>query len=241
LSARHARSGRSTADQRPARMCLRCPYRSSCASRTRPRSSEHRQSVSARRLVKAKTAEVTGLEPAPSHHNRTGSGAPTFPTYFPIVPGAPTIQSAAPHHRPQQRGPSSGPQHTPRIAPEHWPEVAERAKAASLRDLAVAYDVSHETIRKIVWTVKERQRIPAPGTSYDNSRVLHAVPVCPTSPSHQPSSASASPPRSRAQASRNVPSSSPPSAVYRGARRQSLTAIDRASAARRSRPADGRA
>jgi predicted DNA binding protein len=31
-----------------------------------------------------------------------------------------------------------------------WPEIAERARYASLRDLAIEYGVSHETIRAVV-------------------------------------------------------------------------------------------
>ena len=41
-------------------------------------------------------------------------------------------------------------QHQPQIDPARWPEIAERARHQSLRALAVAYGVSHETIRTIV-------------------------------------------------------------------------------------------
>ncbi len=41
-------------------------------------------------------------------------------------------------------------QHQPQIDPALWPEIAERARHESLRALAVAYGVSHETIRTIV-------------------------------------------------------------------------------------------
>jgi hypothetical protein len=36
------------------------------------------------------------------------------------------------------------------LATDVGSEVAERLRNESLRDLAVAYDVSHETIRKVV-------------------------------------------------------------------------------------------
>jgi hypothetical protein len=41
------------------------------------------------------------------------------------------------------------PQYTLRIDPINWPIIAERVRYESLRDLACAYDVSHETIRAI--------------------------------------------------------------------------------------------
>lgn len=37
----------------------------------------------------------------------------------------------------------------PRLVAEVGPELAKRLQQESLRDLAVAYDVSHETIRKV--------------------------------------------------------------------------------------------
>ena len=40
-------------------------------------------------------------------------------------------------------------QQQPQIDPALWPEIAERARYASLRDLASEYGVSHETIRAI--------------------------------------------------------------------------------------------
>jgi hypothetical protein len=49
------------------------------------------------------------------------------------------------------------PQHTPRIDPVNWAAIAERARHESLRDLAVAYGVSHGTIRAIL------RRIGGPG------------------------------------------------------------------------------
>ena len=41
-------------------------------------------------------------------------------------------------------------QHQPLVDPAVWPEIAERARYTSLRDLAAEYGVSHETIRTIV-------------------------------------------------------------------------------------------
>jgi hypothetical protein len=54
---------------------------------------------------------------------------------------APPIASATP---------PPGRQRRPRLAPTCWPEIAGRAEHESLRELAVAYGVSHETIRAIV-------------------------------------------------------------------------------------------
>ena len=47
-------------------------------------------------------------------------------------------------------------QQQPQIDPALWAEIAERARYASLRDLAVEYGVSHETIRAVV------RRVAAP-------------------------------------------------------------------------------
>ncbi len=52
-------------------------------------------------------------------------------------------------------------QHQPQIDPVHWPEISERARFASLRDLAVEYGVSHETIRIIVQRVAAHRRAVA--------------------------------------------------------------------------------
>ena len=41
-------------------------------------------------------------------------------------------------------------QQQPHVDPAVWPEIAERARYESLRDLAAEYGVSHETIRAIV-------------------------------------------------------------------------------------------
>jgi hypothetical protein len=76
-----------------------------------------------------------------------------FPAYFPVthperLAAAPIAVSsvAAPSPAPRR----SLPQHAPRIDPGNWPVIAERARYKSLRDLACAYGVSHETIRAIV-------------------------------------------------------------------------------------------
>jgi cytochrome oxidase assembly protein ShyY1 len=76
-----------------------------------------------------------------------------FSAYFPVshperptpAPVAVTSVAAPP---PALR--RSLPQHAPRIDPVNWPTIAERARHESLRDLACAYGVSHETIRAIV-------------------------------------------------------------------------------------------
>ena len=49
------------------------------------------------------------------------------------------------------------PQQLPQIDPALWPEIAERARYESLRDLAAKYGVSHETIRAVVRRVAEQQ------------------------------------------------------------------------------------
>ena len=48
---------------------------------------------------------------------------------------------------PLDRTPS---QKRPQLDPALWSEVAERARYESPRDLAIAYGVSHETIRTVV-------------------------------------------------------------------------------------------
>ena len=52
-------------------------------------------------------------------------------------------------------------QHRPHIDPVVWPEIAERARHDSLRQLAAAYGVSHETIRAIVRRVAGQQQVAA--------------------------------------------------------------------------------
>jgi hypothetical protein len=51
------------------------------------------------------------------------------------------------------------PQHRPKIAPDQRPLIAARAQHESLRDLAIAYGVSRETIRAIV---QRMRRAPGP-------------------------------------------------------------------------------
>ncbi len=61
-----------------------------------------------------------------------------FPSRYPVPPPPAVAPELAP---PPQKRP-----HLPRTL---WPEIAERARSASLRDLAMEYGVSHETIRGI--------------------------------------------------------------------------------------------
>jgi hypothetical protein len=64
---------------------------------------------------------------------------PIFPVYFPVP--EPPVAPALPAPPPSQR--------RPRLAPSLYPLIAERARQESLRDLAMEYGVSHETIRAI--------------------------------------------------------------------------------------------
>ena len=63
--------------------------------------------------------------------------AALFPAYYPV----PAL-SVAPEPPPRQK--------RLHLSPALWPEIAERARSASLRDLAAEYGVSHETIRAVV-------------------------------------------------------------------------------------------
>jgi hypothetical protein len=80
-------------------------------------------------------------------------GAIVFPVYFPLPQPETFIPILTPRSRHattrlvSKRRP---PQQTSKIDPAQWPHIAERARFESLRDLAVAFGVSHETIRKIV-------------------------------------------------------------------------------------------
>jgi len=49
-------------------------------------------------------------------------------------------------------------QKRPHLSHAWWPEIADRARSASLRDLAAEYGVSHETIRAIVRRVAAQRR-----------------------------------------------------------------------------------
>jgi len=80
----------------------------------------------------------------------TRDDAPIFPVHFPIGGTLPDD----PH--PCQEAPL--PQHRPQLPPACWPEVAARARHESLRDLALAYGVSHETIRAVVKRVRAAER-----------------------------------------------------------------------------------
>ncbi len=79
---------------------------------------------------------MTGLKYAPSHDD--GS---TTAVYYPIIP----LPPVATHQ-------------SPSIDPTLWPTIAERSRYASLRDLAIAYDVSYETIRAIVRRIGQEER-----------------------------------------------------------------------------------
>jgi hypothetical protein len=67
--------------------------------------------------------------------------------YFPVVT---RLEGPIPSEEPQRPR-----RQRPRVSPQLWPEIAERAGCESLRDLALAYGVSHETIRMIVRRVHE--------------------------------------------------------------------------------------
>ncbi len=95
-----------------------------------PRSALARPAV---KFAGIELVEVTGVGYASSI-----PPAALFPSYFPV----PLPSAAAPEPPPRQHRP-----HLPRTL---WPEIAERARYASLRDLATEYGVSHETIRSIV-------------------------------------------------------------------------------------------
>ena len=76
-------------------------------------------------------AEVTGVEYAPSHV------PPDLAVLYLPIALLPPLQHTPPAHK------------RPRLAAGTGTDVAERLRHESLRDLAVAYDVSHETIRKV--------------------------------------------------------------------------------------------
>ncbi len=71
--------------------------------------------------------------------------AATFPAYFPVPPPP----AAAPEPPPRQK--------RPQLSQALWPEIAERARHESLRDLASVYGVSYETIRAIVRRIGEKE------------------------------------------------------------------------------------
>ncbi len=88
-----------------------------------------------------RTGGLTGVEYASAI-----PPAALFPAYFPL----PALPAAAPEPPPRQK--------RPHLSPALWPEIAERARSASLRDLAAEYGVSHETIRAVVRRAAARQR-----------------------------------------------------------------------------------
>ena len=92
--------------------------------------------------VKFALAEVTGVESACVIPIGTlDTGGRSFPAYYPIR----RYRGGKGH---EQNEPTTAPR--PRLSPELWPEIAARAADESLRRLAAAYGVSHETIRTIV-------------------------------------------------------------------------------------------
>ena len=92
--------------------------------------------------VKAEIAGLTGVEPACVIPAGTlDTNGRSFPAYYPIRGEA---GDRAHEHNEPTRAPC------PRLSPELWPEIAARAERESLRTLAAAYGVSHETIRTIV-------------------------------------------------------------------------------------------
>jgi len=84
------------------------------------------------------------------------AGVSHFPAYFPLASSATAPVLAL--LQPLQQSPTSllrqgvgvSPRRATKIAPEQWPQIADRAKHESLRDLATGYGVSHETIRAIL-------------------------------------------------------------------------------------------
>ncbi|HEY8597053.1 MAG TPA: hypothetical protein VIL85_01405 [Thermomicrobiales bacterium] len=94
----------------------------------------------------------------------THDDPPVFPAHFPLGGALPDSLPS-----PQQAPP---PQHRPHLPPACWPEVAARARHESLRDLALAYGVSHETIRAVVKRIAATARdapaaAPAPHGGHD--------------------------------------------------------------------------
>jgi hypothetical protein len=59
-----------------------------------------------------------------------------FPVYFPLITAHPASPTSSRRRY--------------RLDPVVWPEVRRRARIESLRQLAAAYGVSHETIRRIL-------------------------------------------------------------------------------------------
>jgi hypothetical protein len=96
--------------------------------------------------IHSRTSEL----PEPCDKGATGR---TFPTHFPIWAALPTTMQNAKPATPKQK--------RPRLHPSQWPEIAERARYESLRDLAAVYGVSHETIRAILGCMAKRNAVAA--------------------------------------------------------------------------------
>ena len=87
-------------------------------------------------------AEVTGVEYATAIQERRGlAGLALFPAHYPF-PNVPDPLASMTTSRPGQQ--------RPRLPRGRYATIAERAQHESLRDLALACGVSHETIRAIV-------------------------------------------------------------------------------------------
>ncbi len=91
-------------------------------------------------------AEVTGVGYAPSQAHRENTTH-----YFPIA-----ALPAGPHELPAHQ--------RPRLPAALGAELTERVRHESLRDLAVAYDVSHETVRGMLQRQHERNLAALLGT-----------------------------------------------------------------------------
>lgn len=106
----------------------------------------------------------------------TSPGVSLFPQYFPLIGRARASVVPEPVPRSVASRPAhthSLPQHAPRLASTLWPIIAERAEHESLRDLAVAYGVSHETIRGVV----RRVRLAADECAWVADRAGRAEPL----------------------------------------------------------------
>src|SRR5437764_14587279 len=92
--------------------------------------------------IRTRTCEL----PAPPHHKPDGL---LFPAHYPVWAALPSTM--------RRERPATPKQQRPHIHPADWPTIAERARFESLRDLAVEYDVSHETIRAVVRRAAEQR------------------------------------------------------------------------------------
>jgi hypothetical protein len=62
-----------------------------------------------------------------------------------------------------------------RLPPELWPDIQQRAKHESLRQLAAEYGVSHEAIRRIV-NMKQTRRADWRRSAYQNAKMANMTP-----------------------------------------------------------------